>query len=96
MERKNPGIVALGDSVTAGHFEWIIPFDEILRVFQDGTIDFSKPLGIHDAREAYHEKFRYKPIDLFEFTSVSVIKAGIAGDSIYGMAARLERDVLRY
>lgn len=96
LERKNPLIVALGDSVTAGHFEWNLSSNEKMRLFQEGNIDFSKPLEVHDAREAYHEKFRKKLIDLFELTSVSVINAGIAGDTIYGMAARLERDVLRY
>ena len=40
--------------------------------------------------------FRNKLIDHFEQTSVSVINSGLAGDSIYGMYARLERDVIRY
>ena len=35
-------------------------------------------------------------LDKFERTSVSTINAGIAGDHLRSMAARAERDVVRY
>lgn len=97
LERKNPVIVALGDSVTAGHFEWCLEKEKLERFLkgewkpQKGEI-----IEITDAREVYHERFRQKLIDLFEQTSVSVINSGIAGDTILGMRDRLERDVIRY
>ncbi len=102
LERKNPVIVALGDSVTAGHFEWLITMEK-LREISQGQIDpadfaalATSPLEVTDARESYIEKFRLKLIDHFELTSVSVINAGIAGDNIFGMNKRLSRDVIRY
>lgn len=109
LEKKNPVIVALGDSVTAGHFESLIT-PEIVDILkeaysQGGTLaDVGKkiiemgmpPMEITDARESYVEKFREKLIDKYETTSVSVINAGIAGDFLPSMIARSERDVIRY
>lgn len=120
LERKNPVIVAMGDSVTAGHFESLIPEDKkeaqsILQAAMTG--DFSNPIiekykwkspntdlkrggsipiEITDARESYIEKFREKLIDHYEFTSVSVINAGIAGDNLISMEKRMQRDIIRY
>ena len=95
LERKNPVIVALGDSVTAGHFEWLLPKTaEKLRVFLEGTQ--VGPLEITDARESYIEKFRLALIEKYEQTSVSVINAGIAGDVLPMMLKRADRDVVRY
>ena len=113
LERKNPVIVALGDSVTAGHFESTItpaiaagmqryfeglgqgiPREKLLsELMQDGRIP---PIEVFDARESYIEKFRAMLIDKYELTSVSVINSGIAGDTLPSMAARAERDVIRY
>lgn len=42
------------------------------------------------------EQFRNLLIDKYEQTSVSAVNSGIAGDSMYGMKARLYRDVIRY
>lgn len=97
LERKNPLIVALGDSVTAGHFEWCLK-KEKLDMFLKGEWQPEKGeiIEITDVREVYHERFRRKLIDLFEQTSVSVVNSGIAGDTIIGMRDRLERDVIRY
>lgn len=97
LERKNPLIVALGDSVTAGHFEWCMEEGK-LELFLKGEWQpqAGEIIEITDAREVYHERFRRKLIDLFEQTSVSVINSGIAGDTIIGMRNRLERDVIRY
>lgn len=97
LERKNPLIVALGDSVTAGHFEWSLE-EKKLELFLKGEWQPEKGeiIEITDAREVYHERFRRKLIDLFEQTSVSVVNSGIAGDTIIGMRERLERDVIRY
>lgn len=103
LERKNPVIVALGDSVTAGHFESLLPkdpvelekkFANIQQRLKEGTE--LPALEITDSRESYLEKFRYKLIDLYEQTSVSTINAGIAGDNLVQMAARAKRDVIRY
>ncbi len=125
LERKNPVIVALGDSVTAGHFEWARELSEIFanfpktdeereafirrhemmarrsakeveELFERGELQLNPPVEITDARECYLEKFRAMLIDRFEQTSVSTINAGIAGDNLVQMAARLTRDVIRY
>lgn len=103
LEWKNPVIVALGDSVTAGHFESLLPEnpEELARLMQKAQEQIQAglelpPIEITDSRECYLEKFRAKLIDKYEQTSVSAINAGIAGDSLIGMSARLERDVLRY
>ena len=106
LERKNPLIAALGDSVTAGHFENLIPEDpEQVRKFFDFIrnpgnppegFTMPKTVEVVDARESYIEKFRERLIDRFELTSVSVINSGIAGDHLRSMAARMERDVIRY
>ena len=106
LERKNPLIVALGDSVTAGHFESLIPEEpeQVKKFFACITNpaqppeDFNMPKAIEvvDARESYIEKFRARLIDCFELTSVSVVNSGIAGDNLLSMAARMPRDVIRY
>lgn len=103
LERKNPVIVALGDSVTAGHFESLVPVtEEAFRIFIARATEMSAAgkgmpaLEITDARESYLEKFRQRLIDKYEKTSVSAINAGIAGDNLIAMAARARRDVIRY
>ena len=100
LERKNPIIVALGDSVTAGHFEALLPKDpEDLRRIYEGYMageEPETPTEITDARESYIEKFRLASIDKYEQTSVSVINAGIAGDVLPMMFRRADRDVVRY
>ncbi|WP_018751944.1 SGNH/GDSL hydrolase family protein [Paenibacillus sanguinis] len=101
LERRNPVIVALGDSVTAGHFEWTIDPAELFKGAGEGATEdstapphLSGPLEVTDAREVYHERFRLKLIDKYEETSVSVLNAGIAGDDLLGMERRLTRDVI--
>ena len=98
LERKNPVIVALGDSVTAGHFETLLPKDpEALRTHFAQMLRGDDVLGeITDARESYIEKFRLALIDKYEQTSVSVLNAGIAGDVLSMMCKRADRDVVRY
>ena len=96
LERRNPVIVALGDSVTAGHFEPRGNLDEIFAIIDSGGMpDFSAG-EVTDARECYLEKFRSLLIDHFEQTSVSTINAGIAGDTMEGMEKRVYRDVVRH
>ena len=96
LERRNPVIVALGDSVTAGHFEPRGNLDEIFAIIDSGGMpDFSAG-EVADARECYLEKFRSLLIDHFEQTSVSTINAGIAGDTMEGMEKRVYRDVVRH
>lgn len=85
LERKNPVIVALGDSVTAGHFEFCGDPVEQFAKADAGLLSEEDAVDVTDARECYLEKFRQKLIDKYEHTSVSVINAGIAGDTIYGM-----------
>ena len=96
LERKNPVIVALGDSVTAGHFEMRGNLEEIFALIESGGMPDLSNGEITDARECYLEKFRSLLIDYFEETSVSTINAGIAGDTMYGMEKRVYRDVVRY
>ena len=96
LERKNPVIVALGDSVTAGHFEPRGNLEEIISIIDSGGMPDLSNGEITDARECYLEKFRSLLIDYFEETSVSTINAGIAGDNMYGMEKRVYRDVIRY
>ncbi len=96
LERKNPVIVALGDSVTAGHFEFLPDAFEKFERMMRGEMREDDYAEITDARECYLEKFRSHLIDHFEQTSVSTINAGIAGDTLFGMQKRLYRDVIRY
>lgn len=94
LERKNPLIVALGDSVTAGHFENLVPLDDPKAMELSGQRP--RAVEITDSREGYLEQFRNMLIDKYELTSVSAINAGIAGDHLISMAARAQRDVIRY
>ena len=96
LERKNPLIVALGDSVTAGHFEFTGDPLKLYAKLEEGPIDEDFAIEITDARECYLEKFRLYLIDKYEQTSVSTINSGIAGDTMYGMKNRVYRDVVRY
>lgn len=96
MERKNPLVAALGDSVTAGHFEFNGQPEELFKKADAGLLGPEDAIEITDARECYLEKFRSHLIDHFEQTSVSVVNSGIAGDNVYGMQKRLYRDVIRY
>lgn len=96
MEAGNPLIVALGDSVTAGHFESLYDLDTIVQWMEQRTLAYEKPVEVTDARVCYLEQFRLMLIDKYEYTSVSAINAGIAGDTISGMQKRLYRDVIRH
>lgn len=97
LERRNPVISILGDSISAGHFEWTISRDEV-HEFLNGQLKESemKILEVVDLRQVYHEQFRMMLADYYGNTSVSVINSGIAGDNLIGMEKRLKRDVLRY
>jgi len=94
LERKNPVIVALGDSVTAGHFENLFDLDDFHDVAE--KIAKGEPLEIVDTRAVYHEQFRLLLAEKFPAPSVSVVNAGIAGDHILSMGRRVYRDVIRY
>lgn len=105
LERKNPVIVALGDSVTAGHFESLLPTNpqevmqhrmELMCAGDMLALRELPPMEITDARVCYLEQFREMLIDKYELTSVSTINAGIAGDNLIQMSARAYRDVIRY
>lgn len=96
LERRNPLIVGIGDSVTAGHFEYNGVLEELIEKDKQGLLGENDCIEITDARECYLEKFKNKLIDRYEQTTPSVINAGIAGDTIIGIQKRLYRDVIRY
>ncbi len=96
LEPKNPVIVALGDSVTAGYFEAGAHREELIKKAETAGLGEGDIIEITDARECYLEKFRLLLIERYEQTCVSVLNAGIAGDTMYGMQKRLYRDVIRY
>ena len=96
LERKNPLIVGIGDSVTAGHFEFIMNPEELKNKISEGTLTAEDRTEVTDVQEGYLDRFRRKLIEKYESSSVSVINSGIAGDTILGMEKRLDRDVLRY
>ncbi len=78
---KIPKIVAFGDSNTQGCFE----------VFEaeNGEIDV-----VYDAKNAYHAHLSLLIGQLFPRAAVTVVNAGISGDSTEGALKKLERDVL--
>lgn len=106
LERKNPLIVAIGDSVTAGHFEPLVSMtpEEIqqeMYLAEHNPSALPAPedrpaIEVTDARECFLDRFRMKLIDKYERTSVSVINSGIAGDNICHMLLRADRDIIRY
>lgn len=81
MELRNPLIIALGDSVTGGHFE---------------AGDLAKLEIAQDPFAGYAMKFLRMLHKEYPVTTPSLINNGIAGDNIHGMHKRLKRDVLRY
>ena len=92
LQRRNPLVVGLGDSVTAGHFEMLVRDFAGFPAF----IKAGKPVEAVDERQSYLEKFKDRLSDRYEATSVSVLNAGIAGDNMLGMEARLSRDVIAH
>lgn len=76
-------LVALGDSVTHGCF------DTFAR--EDGRWDC-----VYDDQAVYHARLRRRLSVLFPTAALSVVNAGVSGDSSGGGLARLERDVLSY
>lgn len=81
IELRNPLIVALGDSVTGGHFE---------------TIDLKNMIFAQDLQDGYVEKFKHMLHDAYSFVTINIINSGIAGDNVKGMYKRLKRDVISY
>lgn len=96
LERKNPLVVALGDSVTAGHFESVMAPLDLKERLENGGLKPDESAEIVDVLESYVDRFRRKLVEKYEITSVSVVNSGIAGDTILGMEKRLDRDVIRY
>ena len=80
---KTPVIACLGDSVTQGCFEVYIK--------NNGDIE-----TVFDAEGAYHAYLKKMLSVLFPSVPVTVINAGISGDSAEGGLARLSRDVLSF
>ena len=98
LQPRNPLVAVIGDSVTAGHFEWIMPIPEIREIMNamaQGKAQYPMPtMEIYDTQNSYVEKFRQKLIEKYERTAVSIVNAGIAGDNLVFMSQRLERDVI--
>lgn len=80
---KTPVIAFLGDSVTQGCFEVYLK--------NDGNIE-----TVFDAEGAYHAYLQKILSTLFPNVPVTMINAGISGDSAEGGLARLGRDILPY
>ncbi len=96
LERKNPLIVVLGDSVTAGHFEFNGDMSAFFEKLGKEKIAEDQVIEATDVLHSYVDQFRKMLIDYYGQTAVSVINSGIAGDTMHGMYKRLERDVIRY
>jgi acyl-CoA thioesterase-1 len=96
LERKNPLIVAIGDSVTAGHFEFVLNADEMRQKMETRSLSEDDDLEVVDVQKCYLDIFRKKLIEKYRRTSLSVINSGIAGDTILGIEKRLDRDAIRY
>lgn len=82
LEPRNPLVVIIGDSITAGFFE---------EGNEEDSLSFAQDLS-----QCYVDKFKYALHEEYGITSVNVINSGIAGDTIEGMNRRLDRDVLSY
>lgn len=80
---KTPVIAFLGDSVTQGCFEVYLK--------NNGEIE-----TVFDAEGAYHAYLQKILATLFPNVPVTMINAGISGDSAEGGLARLARDILPY
>ncbi len=100
LEPKNPLIVGLGDSVTAGKFESVFTtseeFQEHLKKMTSGTVGENDIGEVSDIGNSYLTKFWQSVADLYQSTALSVVNSGIAGDNVMGMLKRLDRDVIRY
>lgn len=93
LERRNSVIVVLGDSITAGHFEELQKFteDTVISSYQDALKYF-----FIDSEAVYHEQLRKMLNEEYPLSPVSVLNAGIAGDTIEGMKKRVQRDVISH
>lgn len=80
---KVPVIAFLGDSVTQGCFE--------VYLRNDGGVS-----PVFDEENAYHQRLAKILRMLYPSVPVTVINAGISGDSAAGGLARLARDILPY
>ena len=80
--KKTPVIAFLGDSVTQGCFECYMDGEDLKTVF--------------DKNSAYHNYLAKILGILFPSAPVTMINAGISGDSSAGGYKRLERDVLPF
>ncbi|MCQ2530695.1 MAG: GDSL-type esterase/lipase family protein [Lachnospiraceae bacterium] len=100
LEPKNPLIVGLGDSVTAGKFESTCEtpeeFQAHIKKMTEGTIGENDIGEVSDIGNSYLTKFWQAVADYYQNTALSVINSGIAGDNVMGMLKRLDRDVIRY
>lgn len=82
-ENKIPTIAFLGDSVTQGCFE--------IYETEQGYVE-----TIFDKSSAYHKRLEEMPSMLYPNVPINIINAGISGDTSWGGAERLDRDVLSH
>ena len=89
---RNLIVVVIGDSITAGHFEQLKPFngDVEIRSYEDMLKYF-----FIDIDAVYHEQLRRMLWKEYPLTPISIINAGIAGDTIEGIEKRIKRDVVQ-
>ncbi len=81
IEKRNPLIAVLGDSVSCGHFE---------------IIDLEKFLIAHDPSVCYMELVKKMLQERYPLTCVSLVNSAIAGDNIRNMEKRLTRDIVSF
>lgn len=81
MEKRNPLIAVLGDSVSCGHFE---------------MIDQEKFIVAHDPSLCYMEFVKKMLQEAYPMTCVSLVNSAIAGDNIRNMEKRLTRDIISF
>jgi len=80
FSNRPPRIVCLGDSVTHGCFE--------IYLNRHGNIE-----TVYDTPSGYARKLQDELLMLYPASAVSVINAGISGDSTTGALKRFDRDV---
>lgn len=81
LDKRNPLMVVVGDSVSCGHFEDFFSETSQLK---------------HSVSDCYVEKFRLMLCEKYPFAYPSLINSSLAGDNIANILKRLERDVISH
>lgn len=99
LDLRNPLVVCMGDSVTAGHFEQLCTLQELCqpaRQLLPNGDQTARPTSRVDVLAAYPEILRRLLIRYNGQTCLTVLNSGLAGDTIEGVLARLDRDALSH